>query len=70
MYNQVTISVYDRDALRFLWYKDAELVCMRMCVIIFGGIWLSYSSTHALRKMIADNPDIDPLLKEPIVKAM
>ena len=70
MYNQILVPVYDRDALRFLWYQDGKLVHMCMRVNVFGGIWCSSSSTYALRRIVIDNPTIDPLLKKSILDAM
>ena len=67
---QILIPTYDRDALRFLWYKDIKLVHLRMCVHLFGGIWCAASSTYALRKTILDNRDIDPIVKEAVMNSM
>ena len=43
MYNQVRIPTSDRDALRFLWYIDGNLVHYRMTCFTFGGIFSSYA---------------------------
>ena len=69
-YHQVRIPLHDRDALRFLWYRDGKLVHYRMCVHLFGGVWCSSSSTYSLRKVIQDNPDVDPIIKEAVMKSM
>ena len=70
MYNQILIPPRDRDALRFLWYQNDRLVHMRMRVNVFGGIWCSSSSSYALRRIVMDNPDIDPLFKDAILNSM
>ena len=50
MYNQVRIPTSDRDALRFLWYIDGNLVHYRMTCFTFGGIFCSSGSSYALQE--------------------
>ena len=54
MYNQVRLPAEDRDALRFLWFQESDIVCFRMTSHLFGGIWCSSCSTYALRKSVLD----------------
>ena len=70
MYSQVAIPPRDRDALRFLWWKDGKLLHMRMSTHLFGGVWCASSSAYALRKTVHDNPNVDPLVREVILKSM
>ena len=70
MYNQCLIPPHDRDALRFLWYRDDKLIHLRMTRHLFGGIWCSSSSTYALRKTVLDNPHADKLVKDAILRSM
>ena len=67
MYHQVKVPEYDRDALRFLWVKDGELVHLRMTSHLFGGVWCSAISTYALRRTVTDARDVDPLLSHAIL---
>ena len=63
MYYQVVIPVEDRDALRFLWFDEAgEIVQYRMTRHVFGGIWCASSSTFALRQVLKDISNVDPLV--------
>lgn len=59
MYHQVRVDPGDRDALRFLWWKDGnpdkEVVEYRMAVHLFGGIWSPSAANYALRKTAHDN---------------
>ena len=48
MYNQVKISIKDRDALRFIWFKDDEIIHYRMTFHLFGGVWCASVATYAL----------------------
>ena len=50
MYNQVRIPTSDRDALRFLWYIDGNLVHYRMTCFTFGGIFCASGSSYALQE--------------------
>ena len=70
MYNQIKIPECQRDALRFLWYKDNNLIHLRMSTHLFGGVWCASSSTYALRRTISDNPGVDPLVKDTILNDM
>ncbi|KAJ8019307.1 hypothetical protein HOLleu_42169 [Holothuria leucospilota] len=63
MYNQVKIPLKDRDALRFLWYRDEKLSYYRMTSHLFGGVWCASSSTYALRRTVIDPPCGDPLIR-------
>ena len=55
MYMQVRIPLKDRNALRFLWFDETGNFCHhRMTSHLFGGVWSSSSSTHALRKTCQD----------------
>lgn len=67
MYLQVKVAVSDRDALRFLWYKDDQLMYLRMTSHLFGGIWCSAVSTYALRRTILDFAGADPLMRHAIL---
>ena len=53
MYFQVIIPTDQRDMLRFLWFdEDGNLIHLRHCRHIFGGVWCSSSSQFVLRKSI------------------
>lgn len=54
MYNQVTIPIYDRNALRFLWDGDGILRHYRMTSHLFGGVWCAASATYAVRRTLLD----------------
>ena len=70
MYHQVKIPIYDRDALRFLWYNDAgDLMHCRMTSHLFGGIWCASSSTYALRRLLHDFPDASEDVKDVILNS-
>ena len=58
MYNQVSLPVYDRDALIFLWLYEGKLVCYRHRSCLFGGIWCSSVSTYALRRTVQDQSEV------------
>lgn len=67
MYYQVVIPPKDRDALRFLWFDTSGQVChFRMTRHVFGGVWCSASSTFALRRVLCDGPDVDPLVADTV----
>ena len=59
MYMQVKIPLEDRNALRFLWYKDESIREYRMTSHLFGGVWCASSSTYALRRIVDDFPTSD-----------
>ena len=69
MHHQVKIPVDDRDALRFLWYCNVEVVCYRMTSLLFGGVWCSSSSTYALKRTVAECSDASPLVVDCIGKS-
>jgi hypothetical protein len=70
MYHQVLVPVGDRDALRFLWFDESGEMChFRMTRHLFGGVWCSSSSTYALRKVVADNPHVDPIVADTIQRS-
>lgn len=59
MFNQVHVSEDDRDALRFLWWKDDDPtktpVVYRMKTHLFGGIWSPSCANFALKKCAQEN---------------
>ena len=59
MFHQVQVSPKDRDALRFLWWKDGEIggevEVYRMCVHLFGGVWSPGCASFALRRVADDH---------------
>jgi hypothetical protein len=67
MYYQVLIPADQRDLLRFLWYRDGQVMTYRMKCHVFGGIWCASSSTHALRRVVTDDPDVTELVKNTIL---
>ncbi|XP_038071202.1 uncharacterized protein LOC119740069 [Patiria miniata] len=69
MYNQVKIPPQDRDALRFLWYRDGHLEYYRMTSHLFGGVWCASSSTYALSRTVIDTPDVSPLVRYTVDKS-
>ena len=66
MYNQVRVPKSDRDALRFLWMNDNEVVHYRMTSHLFGGKWCASSSAYTLRRTAQDSASIDPSVREAI----
>ena len=54
MFHQVRVPPRQRDALRFLWWKDGDLSAQpsvyRMCVHLFGGTWSPSACSYALRQ--------------------
>ena len=56
---QVYVSEDDRDALRFLWWKDDDptqpLLTYRMTTHLFGGVWSPSCASPALKKCAQDN---------------
>ena len=67
MYNQVRVPIYDRDALRFLWMKNDQLLHLRMSTHLFGGVWCASASTYALLRTVKDNPDVDSLTRNAVL---
>ena len=63
MHNQVKIPNKDKDALRFLWIKDDEVVHYRMTSHLFGGVWCASSATYALRYTTKDDQFHDETIK-------
>ena len=59
MFNQVHVSDDDRDALRFLWWKDDDPtktpLMYRMTTHLFGGVWSPSCANFALKKCAQDN---------------
>ena len=59
IFHQVRVSPKDRDALQFLWWKNAEIgsevEVYRMCVHLFGGVWSPSCASFALRQVAADH---------------
>ena len=70
MYHQVLVPVNDRDALRFLWFNDSGDIChFRMTRHLFGGVWCASSATYALRKVLEEDPGIDPIIFDTILRS-
>jgi hypothetical protein len=70
MYYQVLIPPEDRDALRLLWYdKEGEIIHLRMTKHVFGGVWCAASSTYALRRVVSDSVDPDPVVADAIQRS-
>ena len=59
MYNQIRIPVYDRDALRFLWVRNDQIIHFRSTSHLFGGVWCASSSSYALKKTAENTHDQD-----------
>ena len=59
MFHQVRVSLKDRDALWFLWWKNggigSEVEVYRMCMHLFGGVWSLSCASFALRRVAADH---------------
>ena len=68
MYNQVTIPNKDKDALRFLWIKDDEVVHYKMTSHLFGGVWCASSATYALRYRTKDDQFHDETIKNIVMR--
>ena len=65
MFHQVRVNPDDRDALRFLWWKDGDMnqptEIYRMTVHLFGGIWSPSCASFALRRTADDHAsEYDP----------
>ena len=58
MYNQVLLPHRDRDALRFLWNVNGNVVHHRMLVHPFGGVWCSSAATYALHECTKSTQDV------------
>ena len=70
MYHQILIPSEDRDALRFLWFDDEGKEChYRMTRHLFGGVWCSSSSSYALRRMLQDCDEVEPMVRETVLSA-
>ena len=66
MYFQVIIPPEQRDMLRFLWFDDdGNLIHLRHCRHIFGGIWCSSSSQFVLRKSI--EKETNPIIRNAVL---
>ena len=70
MYNQVRVPVHDRDALRFLWFRDGKIVHYRMTTHLFEGVWCASSSAYALRRTVHDFDSATPLIRNTIEQSM
>ena len=61
MFNQVHVEENDRDALRFLWWRDGDCELQpqeyRMTTNLFGGVWSPSCANFALRRCASDNAD-------------
>ena len=68
MYYQVRVPVHDRNALRFLWYNDDELVHYRMAVHVFGGKWCASSTAFALKRTVQDQ-DVSDLVRQTVLRS-
>ena len=59
MFHQVRVSPKDRGALRFLWWKNGEIggevEVYRMCMHLFGGVWIPSCASFALRCVAEDH---------------
>lgn len=68
MFHQVRVAPQHRDALRFLWWKDGDLMRAprpyRMKVHLFGGVWSPSCAAYALQRTLADHGDRHPLAAE------
>ena len=68
MYNQVKIPNKDKDALRFLWIKDDEMVHYKMTSHLFGRVWCASSATYALRYTTKDDQFHDETIKNIVMR--
>ena len=57
MYNQVRVPLSDRDALRFLWIRNDDIIHYRMTSHLFGGVWCFSSAAYALIKTASMTSD-------------
>ena len=57
MYNQVRVPLSDRDALRFLWIRNDDIIHYRMTSHLFSGVWCSSSAAYALIKTASMTSD-------------
>ena len=66
MYNQIRIPVYDRDALRFLWVRNDQIMHFRSTSHLFGGVWCASSSSYALKKTAenTNNQDVKNMIQQ------
>lgn len=70
MYYQVLIPEHDRNSLCFLWFdNNGDVVTYRMTRHVFGGVWCASSATYALRRTIVDNPNVDSLVSDTVLRS-
>ena len=59
MFLRVRLSPADRDAMRFLWFRDSDLdkepIQLRMCSHLFGATSSPCVASYALRRVADDN---------------
>ena len=59
MFHQVRVPKIDQNALRFLWWKNGDLMTeprpYKMTVHLFGGTWSPSCCTYAVHKTIEDH---------------
>ncbi|XP_038061252.1 uncharacterized protein LOC119731982 [Patiria miniata] len=58
MFHQVRVSMADRDALRFLWWKgddiESQPLMYRMTAHLFGGVWSPSCANFTLKRVAQD----------------
>ena len=66
MYNLIRIPVYDRDARRFIWVRNDQIMHFRSPSHLFGGVWCASSSSYALKKTAenTNNQDIKNMIQQ------
>jgi hypothetical protein len=69
MYYQVLVPPDERDVLRFLWFDGSDVVQYRMTRHVFGGIWCASASAYAMRRVLVDNPGVDPIVEDTIQRS-
>ncbi|XP_071943811.1 uncharacterized protein [Antedon mediterranea] len=59
MFHQVVVNPADRNALRFLWWKNDDPYNVpleyRMTVHLFGGVWSPSCANYAVHRTVEDN---------------
>ncbi|KAK3731436.1 hypothetical protein QZH41_013623, partial [Actinostola sp. cb2023] len=65
MFHQVRVSEGDRDALRFLWWRNDDPnetpMTYRMTAHLFGGVWSPSCANFAIKRCAKDNAEnFDP----------